>query len=279
MAKLKVQGNASGTGVVTLTAPNTNTDRTITLPDGDISLGVGIDDNATSTAITIDASENVGIGAAPAYLLDVHSTATSGTTVTANISNAKYGVPTGYTALQIGTEYDDGSSRIVSRNNTTNQSELTLQTHAGTSGVFTDALVISSAGRVTMPNQPFGAASISQAVVGTGVKGFYSPYSISRGGLSVDNTNGRFTVPVAGAYLVGHHNLGDSTSGSLSVQIRVNGTVSNGGYTQETNSSNDNLSQQLIIQLSANDYVDFNASTGAFHNNQNYSRFYICLLG
>ena len=62
MSKIKIQGNASGTGVVTLTAPNTNTDRTITLPDGDISLGVGIDDNATSTAITIDASENVGIG-------------------------------------------------------------------------------------------------------------------------------------------------------------------------------------------------------------------------
>jgi len=59
MSKVKIQGNASGTGVVTLTAPNTNTDRTITLPDGDISLGVGIDDNATSTAITIDASENV----------------------------------------------------------------------------------------------------------------------------------------------------------------------------------------------------------------------------
>jgi len=64
MSKLKVSGNASGTGVITLEAPNTNTDRTITLPDGDISLGVGIDDNATSTAITIDASENVGIGGA-----------------------------------------------------------------------------------------------------------------------------------------------------------------------------------------------------------------------
>jgi hypothetical protein len=33
VSKLKIQGNASGTGVVTLTAPNTNTDRTITLPD------------------------------------------------------------------------------------------------------------------------------------------------------------------------------------------------------------------------------------------------------
>jgi len=33
MAKVKIQGNASGTGVLTVTAPNTSTDRTITLPD------------------------------------------------------------------------------------------------------------------------------------------------------------------------------------------------------------------------------------------------------
>jgi len=50
MSKVKIQGNASGTGVVTLTAPNTNTDRTITLPDEDITL------------IGEDSSGNVGIG-------------------------------------------------------------------------------------------------------------------------------------------------------------------------------------------------------------------------
>ena len=35
MATIKLQGNASGSGSVTLTAPNTNSDRTITLPDSD----------------------------------------------------------------------------------------------------------------------------------------------------------------------------------------------------------------------------------------------------
>ena len=34
MSKVKIKGNASGTGVLTIEAPNTNTDRTITLPDG-----------------------------------------------------------------------------------------------------------------------------------------------------------------------------------------------------------------------------------------------------
>jgi hypothetical protein len=81
MAKLKVQGNASGTGVVTLTAPNTNTDRTITLPDGDITLGGGVDgivSTANATAITIDANENVGIGTSlPQHLLETSQSSSS----------------------------------------------------------------------------------------------------------------------------------------------------------------------------------------------------------
>ena len=90
MAKVKIQGNASGTGVLTLTAPNTNTDRTITLPDvtstlatSENFLSTGIDDNATAVKLTVsdaginvngalttlaikeDDSGNVGIGVVP----------------------------------------------------------------------------------------------------------------------------------------------------------------------------------------------------------------------
>jgi len=68
MAKVKIQGHASGTGVLTVTAPNTSTDRTITLPDSTGTLATTTDvpssitDNGDATAITIDSSENVGIG-------------------------------------------------------------------------------------------------------------------------------------------------------------------------------------------------------------------------
>ena len=83
MSILKLKGNASGTGTVTLEAPNTNTDQTIAIPDGagsfvtanasgDVAVtgtftSQGIDDNATSTAITLDSSGNVGIGTANIY--------------------------------------------------------------------------------------------------------------------------------------------------------------------------------------------------------------------
>ncbi len=68
MAKVKIQGHASGTGILTLTAPNTSTDRTITLPDSTGTLATTADvpssitDNGDATAITIDSNENVGIG-------------------------------------------------------------------------------------------------------------------------------------------------------------------------------------------------------------------------
>lgn len=43
MSQVKIQGNASGTGIFTIAAPNSNTDRTLTLP------------NASGTAVVLSA--------------------------------------------------------------------------------------------------------------------------------------------------------------------------------------------------------------------------------
>ena len=58
MSLIKLQGNASGTGALTIAAPNTNTDRTLTLPDttGTIVLNEG------SGTFKIDSSGNVLVG-------------------------------------------------------------------------------------------------------------------------------------------------------------------------------------------------------------------------
>jgi hypothetical protein len=50
MAKVKIQGHASGTGVLTVTAPNTSSDRTITLPD---STGTILDENSSLPAANL----------------------------------------------------------------------------------------------------------------------------------------------------------------------------------------------------------------------------------
>jgi|8_EtaG_2_1085327.scaffolds.fasta_scaffold80476_1 hypothetical protein len=68
MSKVKIQGSASGNGILTIQAPTTSTDRTITLPDSTGTLATTADvpssitDNGDATAITIDSSERVGIG-------------------------------------------------------------------------------------------------------------------------------------------------------------------------------------------------------------------------
>ena len=69
MSKVKIQGNASGTGTFTISAPNSNTDRSLTLPDGagEILLSDG------------DGSNLTGIGAfSPAFKV-TNSTTISGT--------------------------------------------------------------------------------------------------------------------------------------------------------------------------------------------------------
>jgi len=57
MAKVKIQGHASGTGVLTVTAPNTSTDRTITLPDSTGTLATTAD--SVGGANGVDFNDNV----------------------------------------------------------------------------------------------------------------------------------------------------------------------------------------------------------------------------
>ena len=80
MAKVKITGHASGSGVITVTAPNTSTDRTITLPDATATIATTTDvaarlpsitDGGNATAITIDSSEKIIIGDATSHTTDL----------------------------------------------------------------------------------------------------------------------------------------------------------------------------------------------------------------
>ena len=62
MSQVKISGNASGTGVLTIAAPNTNTDRSITIPDkaGAIAVGAGtivqVVQGTTSTQVSLSST-------------------------------------------------------------------------------------------------------------------------------------------------------------------------------------------------------------------------------
>jgi hypothetical protein len=56
MAKVKIQGHASGTGILTVTAPNTSTDRTITLPDA---TGTLLNSDGSAASLTSIPAANI----------------------------------------------------------------------------------------------------------------------------------------------------------------------------------------------------------------------------
>ena len=73
MAKIKLQGNANGSGVFTLTSPNSNTDRTIVLPDADVTLGTDATKLplAGGTLTGNVTGVKLGLGVAPTRFIDI----------------------------------------------------------------------------------------------------------------------------------------------------------------------------------------------------------------
>ena len=107
MAKVKIQGHASGTGILTVTAPNTSTDRTITLPD---TTGTLLDENSSVPAANLTGTvADARISALTASKLTGALPAISGAALT-GISGGK--------VLQV--VYEGGSTGINFTDSSTN---------------------------------------------------------------------------------------------------------------------------------------------------------------
>jgi len=108
MSKVKITGHASGTGVLTVTAPNTSTDRTITLPD------------ATGTLLNSDGDGSSLTGVGGAWTVITSQTASASSSLDFTGINSTYStyafvlsdiVPaTDTTELNLLTSTDGGSS-------------------------------------------------------------------------------------------------------------------------------------------------------------------------
>jgi len=252
MAKVKIQGNASGTGVVTLTAPNTNTDRIITLPDG------------TGELLAKDSSGNVGIGVVP----------NSWTTDYGGSGHIQFGY--------MGSLYQTGSSTYETVNlasnmyrNTSNVDVYTngsrpatqYQTYQGThsfnvAGIgtadsaisWTAAMTIDNSGAVLMPKQPcFGAFDSNGATINGNTE-----FDVPLDSEDFDTTNSfntstsRFTAPVAGRYLFTASIQYGNTGGCHS-NFYVNNTSVNNGWNDFGDTTM--ATHSRVLQLNVNDYV------------------------
>jgi len=93
MSKLKVNGNASGTGVITLEAPNTNTDRAITLPDSAGEL-INIAPSTSGNVLTSDGTDWTS-AAAGGKVLQVVSTTVTDRNSTTNTDTSGVGTDVG----------------------------------------------------------------------------------------------------------------------------------------------------------------------------------------
>jgi hypothetical protein len=144
MSSIQLQGNSSGTGVMTVSSPNTNTNYTITLPQADTTL-VGTDATQTLTNKTI-----TGGTISSAASLDV----TGNTTLT------------GYVGIGGGTPASNpklsmyGGIRFLA-------TEAAANTYTGVGSIQSDAVSISCSGIERFRIGPGGGFGISGGTYGT----------------------------------------------------------------------------------------------------------------
>jgi hypothetical protein len=92
MAKVKIQGHASGSGVITVTAPNTSTDRTITLPD---TTGTLLDENSSVPAANLTGTVATANIADNAITLAKMASGTDGNIISYDASGNPVAIATG----------------------------------------------------------------------------------------------------------------------------------------------------------------------------------------
>jgi hypothetical protein len=256
MSKVTIAGDVNGTGVFTIASPNGNTNRTLTLPDvtatvitdsaGILNIGAG--------QIYKDAIGNVGIGtsapsAAAGTALAINGAGNQARLAFKNTSTGD----TGSDGFQIGIDVA-GEAFVEQRESL----PLRFSTNAA------ERMRIDSAGRVTMPYQPaFGASGGNQGNESRGPGSYFvfGTTYVNRGG-QYNTANGLYSAPVAGAYLFTSTLYLNSTG---QVSFYINGSAYGGPdvdamvYSQGSAGTG---SMQMLVQLSAGDYVGVSTRPG-----------------
>ena len=241
----------------------------------------GIDDNATAELLSLNADGNTQFGASVPVdtlrYLDLYNTSTGSSAgalfrmVTSNAAG------TGNTTTNI-IKYKN--SGFLINNNDTASSNFTAFGVAGA-----ERMRIDSAGRVTMPYQPVISINrTGNALTIAEDDDHFATTSVSikrQQGITHNTANGRFTVPVGGAYYVHFYSMKNS-AGTAYFQVRRNGAEI-GLRIYDTASSTGWHSYGLggVYTFAAGDYINLvekSAMTDGSHG-VNHSNFTIYLIG
>lgn len=146
-----------------------------------------------------------------------------------------------------------------------------------------------SSGRVTMPYQPFAHATLGSNVNTTTDSVIaFDTANVNRGN-HFNTSNYRFTAPIAGDYLVlvGMRRNSQNTNSYTRFTIRKNGSLTAVGLKIQdpiyvaSHTSYTSASQDTILTLQANDYLEVFDYSGTYNNQYaaNECHFMVRLLG
>ena len=243
MAKVKIQGNASGTGVLTVTAPNTSTDRTITLPD---TTGTLLDENSSVPAAnltgtvadarfpaTLPAASAANLTAIPAANLTGTLPAISGANLTGITTGKVLAV---YEDTDVG-EYDTNSTSFIDV-----PGLYITATPSATSSKF--LVLISMAGVGTHSSCTSVQFRLERTISGVGTT---NPYTLTRSAAHDAITNSNvFGYDVQGLFL-------DEPSTTTQTTWKVQIATSGAGYARINSNmgTNDVTSSIVLMEIGA----------------------------
>ena len=143
---------------------------------------------------------------------------------------------------------------------------------------WTTAMTIDNAGIVTKPSQPsFRAQGYASRPSGVVLFGSV-PHNV---GSHYNNSNGRFTAPIAGNYLMTWFANAKSATNYMNWALHINGSEAVGAYSDVATADYDTTGGAMVVSLAAGDYVNVYSVTGyiAPLTSTNYSFFSGYLLG
>lgn len=145
------------------------------------------------------------------------------------------------------------------------QLQLEAGTHTWMAGGY-ERMRIDSAGRVTMPYQPAFHALKTGGNVSANSTVLWNYVTLNSGNC-YNSSNGRFTAPIAGRYLI-HAHMNNSGGYGIHPEIRVNGggTDIYRGFGYNGSGGQCHASITAVIQLNVGDYV--NVYTGNYGDMQ-----------